>query len=47
MIGIGAVVGAQIGAKISSKSKPRMLVTLLSIVMVLLGCQFVWRGLAG
>lgn len=47
MIGIGAVVGAQIGAKISSKSKPRMLVTLLSIVMVLLGCKFVWRGLAG
>ena len=47
MIGVGAVVGAQIGAKISSKSKPKLLVTLLSIVMTLLGVQFIWRGLMG
>ena len=47
MIGVGAVVGAQIGAKISSKSKPKLLVTLLSIVMTLLGMQFIWRGLMG
>lgn len=46
MIGIGAVAGAQIGAKISSKSKPKLLVTLLSIVMVLLGCQFIWRAVS-
>ncbi len=47
MIGVGAVAGAQIGAMISKKSKPKMLVTLLSIVMVLLGAQFIWKGLAG
>ena len=44
-VGCGAIVGAQIGAKIARKSKPRLIVILLSIVMVLLGCQLIWRGL--
>ena len=45
-VGFGAIVGAQIGARIAKKSKPRLIVVLLSIVMVALGCQLVWRGLA-
>lgn len=45
-VGFGAIVGAQIGAKIAKKSKPRIIVVLLSFVMVILGCQLVWRGIA-
>ena len=43
-VGFGAIVGAQIGARISKKSKPRIIVVLLSCVMVLLGLQFIWKG---
>ena len=45
-VGCGAIVGAQLGAKIARKSKPRLIVILLSCVMVALGCQLVWRGFA-
>ncbi len=44
-VGCGAIVGAQLGAKIARKSKPRLIVMILSCVMVLLGCQLIWRGL--
>lgn len=44
-VGCGAIVGAQLGAKIARKSKPRLIVILLSVVMVLLGCQLVYKGL--
>lgn len=45
MIGIGAVVGAQLGAMISRKSRPSYLVIGVSVVMILLGAQFVYKGL--
>ncbi len=45
MIGIGATVGAQIGAKIARKARPRALVLGLSAVMILLGLQFIYKGL--
>ena len=44
-VGFGAIVGAQIGAKIAKKSKPRIIVILLSCVMVLLGIQFIYKGM--
>ncbi len=44
-IGIGCVLGAQIGALISKKSKPKMLVVILSVTMVLMGIQLIYRGL--
>ena len=43
-VGCGAIVGAQLGARLARKSKPRLIVILLSCVMVALGCQLVWRG---
>lgn len=43
-VGLGAIVGAQIGAKIAKKSRPRVIVVLLSIVMVALGAQLICRG---
>lgn len=47
MIGIGALLGAQIGAMISKKSRPSFLVATLAVVMILLGLQFVYKGLVG
>lgn len=47
MIGAGAVIGAQLGAKIAKKSKPRLLVVLLSILVFLIGLQFIWKGAVG
>lgn len=47
MIGAGAVIGAQLGAKIAKKSKPRLLVVLLSILVFLIGLQFIWKGSIG
>lgn len=44
MIGAGAVIGAQLGAKIAKKSKPRILVILLSVLVFLVGLQFIWKG---
>lgn len=43
-VGVGAIVGAQIGARISKKSKPKVIVIILSAVMVLLGIQFIYKG---
>ena len=43
-VGCGAIVGAQLGARLARKSKPRLIVILLSCVMVALGYQLVWRG---
>ncbi len=43
-VGFGAIVGAQIGAKVAKKSKPRIIVIILSAVMVLLGLQFIYKG---
>nr|WP_231036417.1 sulfite exporter TauE/SafE family protein [Pectinatus sottacetonis] len=40
-IGLGAVVGAQIGAKISSKTRPHMIVVLLSLAMCVLGIKLI------
>lgn len=47
MIGAGAVIGAQLGAKIAKKSKPRILVLLLSVLVFIVGLQFIWKGAAG
>ena len=44
-VGCGAMVGAQIGALISKKSRPRIIIILLSCVMFLLGGQFIYKGL--
>lgn len=44
-VGIGAIVGAQIGAKLAKKSRPRLIVILLSVVMVALGVQLICRGI--
>ena len=44
-VGCGAMVGAQIGALISKKSRPRIIIVLLSCVMFLLGGQFIYKGL--
>ena len=43
-IGCGAMVGAQIGARLSNKSRPRLIIVILSAVMFVLGCQFIYRG---
>ncbi len=47
MIGIGAMLGAQFGAKIAKKSRPSFLVVLLSILVFLIGLQFIYRGGSG
>ena len=47
MIGVGALLGAQLGAMISKKSRPNYLVIGLSVVMILLGLQFVYKGFVG
>ena len=44
-VGCGAMVGAQIGALLSKRSRPKLLITLLSCVMFIMGVQFVYRGL--
>ena len=44
-IGCGAMVGAQIGARLSSKSRPRVIIVILSAVMFILGGQFIYRGI--
>ena len=44
-VGTGAMVGAQIGALLSKKSRPRIIIVLLSCVMFILGGQFIYRGL--
>ena len=44
-IGIGCVLGAQLGARISKKSKPKMLVVILSVTMVCMGIQLIYRGI--
>ena len=44
-IGCGAMVGAQIGAMLSKKSRPRVIIVILSCVMFVLGGQFIYRGL--
>ncbi|WP_196596181.1 sulfite exporter TauE/SafE family protein [Pectinatus frisingensis] len=41
-IGFGAVIGAQIGAVISQKTRPRVIVILLSIVMCGLGLKLIF-----
>ncbi len=43
-VGCGAIFGAQLGAKIARQSKPRFIVVLLSVVMVLLGLQLIYKG---
>jgi len=45
-VGIGAIVGAQIGAKIATKSKPRAIIILLSIVVFFLGVRFIMSGMS-
>lgn len=40
-IGMGALIGAQIGAHFSRKTKPRMIVVLLSITLFLLGIRMI------
>lgn len=40
-VGSGAIVGAQIGAKISRKTKPRTIVLLLCIALLLLGIRMI------
>lgn len=47
MIGVGCVVGAQIGARIAKKSRPRILVLLLSFLVFLIALEFIWKGLTG
>lgn len=44
-IGCGCVIGAQIGARIAKKSKPRIIVVILSVTMVLMGINLVVQGL--
>ena len=44
-IGCGAMVGAQIGARLSSKSRPRVIIVILSAGMFILGGQFIYRGI--
>ena len=44
-IGLGCVFGAQLGARISKKSKPKMLVVILSVTMVCMGIQLIYRGM--
>lgn len=44
-VGIGAMAGAQIGAKIASKSRPRIIVVVLSVAMMLVSLKFLWQGL--
>ncbi|MCI5896349.1 MAG: sulfite exporter TauE/SafE family protein [Sutterella sp.] len=44
-VGFGAIVGAQIGAMLSKKSRPRLIIVILSCVMFVLGLQFVVRAL--
>ena len=44
-VGIGAIAGAQIGAKIASKSRPRIIVVVLSVAMMLVSLKFLWQGL--
>lgn len=41
-IGIGAMVGAQIGAMISKKTRPRIIVILLSLTMCALGIKLIF-----
>jgi uncharacterized membrane protein YfcA len=43
-VGFGAIVGAQIGARLSKRSRPRVIIVLLSIVMVCLGIELFVRG---
>ncbi len=43
-VGCGAIVGAQSAHALLRKSKPRLIVILLSCDEVALGCQLVWRG---
>lgn len=40
-IGVGAVVGAQIGAKLSRKTKPKIIVILLSLALFSLGLRLI------
>lgn len=44
-VGIGAMAGAQLGAKIASKSRPRIIVVVLSVAMMLVSLKFIWQGL--
>ncbi|MCG5029849.1 sulfite exporter TauE/SafE family protein [Mesosutterella sp. OilRF-GAM-744-9] len=45
-VGVGAIVGAQLGVKIAKKSKPKFILKLLCIAMILVGCQLIYRGVA-
>ena len=45
-VGGGAIVGAQIGAHLSKKSKPKVLMLILSLVMLCVGALLIWRGVA-
>ncbi len=47
MIGVGCVIGAQIGARLAKKSRPRVLVILLSVLVFLIAWQFIYKGAAG
>lgn len=44
-IGAGCVLGAQIGARLSKRSKPKVLVIILSVTMVFMGIQLIYRGI--
>lgn len=43
-VGFGAIVGAQLGVKIAKKSKPKFILKLLCIAMVVVGLQLFYRG---
>lgn len=43
-IGVGAIVGAQLGAAISKKTKPRIIVIMLAVVMCALGLRLFFMG---
>ena len=45
-VGFGAIAGAQIGVKIAKKSKPKFILQLLCIAMVIVGLQLIWRAFA-
>ena len=43
-IGIGAIIGAQIGAKLSRRTRPKIILTLLSCAVFALGIRLIFMG---
>lgn len=43
-VGCGCIVGAQIGAAISKRSRPKIIVIIISFAMVAIGLEFIWKG---